>query len=164
MRQYSTLGVLALCVALLLGVYVAGGGSFRSPAPEFSLPETDRGQVELSSYRGRPVLLVFWTTSCSICQQELPMLERLAPEFRSKGIAVLAIHLGEEGAARDFMDANRISFTSLVDSSGKVGSKYHVGGVPKLVLVNSEGKIQRSKSGWTSESVLRDWMDSVSGS
>jgi cytochrome c biogenesis protein CcmG, thiol:disulfide interchange protein DsbE len=164
MPHYAKLGWLAVFGGLILGIYAASGGSFHSTAPEFSLPEIDHGQVELSSYRGRPVLLVFWTTSCSICQQELPMLERLAPEFRSKGIAVLAIHLGEEGAARDFMDANRISFTSLVDSSGKVGSKYHVGGVPKLVLVGSDGKIQDSTSGWTSESVLRDWIDSASGS
>ena len=150
-------------VIVLLGMYVTRHGSQHQPAPDFSLPDTDGGQVDLGSYSGRPVLLVFWTSSCSICQRELPMLNHLAPDFRNKGIAVVTIHLGGEDAARDYMSSNSISFTTLFDSDGKVARAYHVGGVPKLVLVGEDGKVRRSTSGWTDESTLRHWMDTVSG-
>ena len=161
MPRQARFGFLILLV--LLGIYMTRNGSLHKPAPEFSLPETDGGQVDLASYSGRPVLLVFWTTSCSICQKELPLLNRLASEFRRKGVAVLTIHLGGEEAARDYISSNSISLTSLFDSEGKVGRAYHVGGVPKLVLVGEDGRVKRSTSGWTDESVLRDWMDTVSG-
>ena len=68
-----------------MGFGVLRYGNLRSPAPAFTLPEVDAGQVNIASYAGRPVLLVFWTTSCPICQRELPMLNRMEPEFRTKG-------------------------------------------------------------------------------
>jgi methylamine dehydrogenase accessory protein MauD len=160
LRQ-SRLGSVVLIVAFILGVYAAWNGRLGRPAPAFSLPETDGGQIDLASYNGRPVLLVFWTSSCPICQQELPMLNRLEPEFRGKGIAVVTILLGGEGEARDFLDSNRIGLTSAYDSAGKVGRAYDVSGVPKLVLIGKDGKVKRVRSGWTTERVLRSWMDSV---
>ena len=147
--------------AVLLGVYVLHYGSPGSPAPAFSLPEVDAGQVDLASYSGRPVLLVFWTTSCPICQNELPLLSRLEPEFRAKGISVVAICLGGVDETHDYVNTKRIALKTLYDADGKVGRAYSVGGVPKLVLVDKSGKIKRSQSGWASEDVLRDWMDAA---
>jgi peroxiredoxin len=133
-------------------------------APEFSLPETYGGHVDLASYRGQPVLLVFWTTSCGICRQELPLLSQIAPELRSKGISVMAIHLGGGDDARDYMRSNHIRLTSLVDEDGRVGQAYHVSGVPKLVLIGADGKIVRSQSGMADETTLREWMGAAGGS
>ncbi len=145
----------------MFGLFFLRDANLNKPAPAFSLPETDGGRVDLASYRGRPVLLVFWTSSCPICQRELPMLNRLEPELRGKGIAVLTILVGGESEARDFVDSNRIGLTSLYDSEGTVARTYGVSGVPRLVLIDKDGKVKRSHSGWTDESVLRHWMDSV---
>lgn len=157
--QQSRLGTLLFITALILGVWLLRPDK---PAPAFSLPETDGGRVDLASYSGRPVLLVFWTSSCPICQSELPMLNRLEPELRGKGIAVVTILLGGENEAREFFDSNRIGLTSLYDSEGKVGRAYGVGGVPKFVLIGKDGKIKRSASGYTNESVLLHWADAAS--
>ena len=162
MSQQSKLGFLVLVSAVLLGVYVAHG--VHQPAPDFSLPGTYGGRVNLASYRGRPVLLVFWTTSCPICQRELPMLSRLEPEFRNKGVSVLAINIGGEAGAGNFISANSVNLTSLSDDDGAVSRAYRVGGVPKLVLIGGDGKIRRSTSGWTGQRVLLQWADSASGS
>ena len=160
LRQ-SRLGIVFLIVALIAGFYLLRDGILGKPAPAFSLPETDGGQIDLASYRGRPVLLVFWTSSCPICQQELPMLNRLEPEFRGRGIAVVTILLGSESEARDFLYSNGVGLTSAYDSAGKVGRAYNVSGVPKLVLIGSDGKVKHSSSGWTTERVLRSWMGAV---
>jgi len=101
----SSLRTFLIIAALLLGIYM-GRKDLNKPAPAFSLPEVYGGQVSLDSYRGRPVLLVFWTTSCPICQRELPLLNKLAPEFRNRGISVLAIHLGSESEAGEYLGAN----------------------------------------------------------
>ncbi len=162
MSQQSKLGFVLLVGAVLLGIYVAQG--VHQPAPDFSLPETYGGRVNLASYRGRPVLLVFWTTSCPICQRELPMLSKLEPEFRNKGVSVLAINVGGGAGVGNFMGANNINLTSLSDDDGTVSRAYRVGGVPKLVLIGGDGKIRRSTSGWTGQRALLEWMDSASGS
>jgi peroxiredoxin len=157
-------GVLLLGAVIVAGLYLTRDATLNRQAPAFSLPETYGGRVDLESYRGRPVLLVFWITSCPICRRELLLLNRLMPEFRNKGISVVGIHLGGNDDAREYTRSNRIDFTSLVDSEGAAGRAYRVSGVPKLVLVGSDGIIKRTTSGFSDESVLRDWMDAVSGS
>jgi peroxiredoxin len=164
MPEQSIRGFVLFTLIVLGGIYLTHDANLNRQAPAFSLPGEYGGRVDLDSYRGRPVLLVFWTTSCGICRRELPMLSQLAPEFQSKGVSILAIHLGGTNEARDYMSSNRIGLTSIADPDGTVGGAYHVNGVPKLVLIGSDGKIKRSASGWTDDSVLRDWVKSVSGS
>ena len=151
-------------IAILGGVYLTRDAGLGQPAPDFSLLESYGGRVDLASYRGRPVLLVFWTTSCGICQHELPVLNQMGPQFASKGISVVAIHLGGSDAARDYMAANHLDLTSAADPDGEVGRAYHVVGVPKLVLIGSDGRVKRAASGWTDPSVLREWMEQAGGS
>lgn len=131
-------------------------------APSFSLPGTYGGRVTLSSYRGQPVLLVFWTTSCGICRAELPIVNRLAPEFRDRGIAVVSIHLGSRDDAREYMRENHFAMTALADEDGIVGRDYGVYGVPKNVLVGANGKILRTHAGMLNERGLRSWMNTRS--
>ena len=162
--QQSGAGFLLFVAAVVAGIYLTHDASLNQQAPAFSLPETYGGRVDLESYRGRPVLLVFWMTSCGICRRELPVVNQLAPELRSKGIAVVAVHLGGGDDVREYVRSNHIDITSLVDSEGAVGNAYHVSGVPKLVLIGNDGKIKRTTSGMADESVLREWMDVASGS
>jgi peroxiredoxin len=158
-------GFVLFVLMVCAGVYVARNGNpFGSPAPNFSLPGVYGGRVELDSYHGRPVLLVFWTTSCPICQRELPLLSRLEPSFRSQGVTLLPINLDGESQAAEFLSSNSLNLTSLFDSDNKVARAYDVGGVPKFVLIDKDGKVRRSASGWASERVLRSWIESVSGS
>lgn len=131
-------------------------------APDFSLHEAYGGQVQLESYRGHPVLLVFWTTSCGVCRHELPALDRIASDFQSKGVAVVAINVGDLDGARQFMRESHInSLTNLVDADGSVAQKYGVRAVPKLVLVGPTGKVQRANVGMQSDRTVRGWLESA---
>jgi peroxiredoxin len=158
-KQSNGAGVLLLAAIVFGGVYLTSDRSLGKPAPSFSLPETYGGRVDLESYRGRPVLLAFWMLSCGPCLDELPMLDRLSPEFHRKGIEVLAIHLGE-GDPRDFLRSNHIELTSLVDTEGVAARAYNVSAVPRLVLIGSDGKVQRTAAS-ADESLLREWMESA---
>lgn len=164
MTQQSRIGIFLLAAAVFLAFYLKRDNNLNVVAPNFSLVTPLGARVGLESYRGRPVLLVFWTTSCGICQHELPLLNRMAPEFRNKGISVVAIHLGGEEEARGYIQSNGIDLAVLADPEDVAARAYHVSGVPKLVLIGSDGKIKRAASGWTDQSVLRTWIDSVSGS
>ena len=164
MAQRSSGGVLLLVLVIFAGLYLTRDADQGRQAPDFSLPETYGGRVDLASYRGRPLLVAFWMTSCGICRRELPLLSQFAPRFRSKGIEVVAIHLGGADEARDYLRSNHIELTSLIDAEGVAGRAYHVRGVPKLVLIGSDGIIKRTSAGMADESVLDEWMDAASGS
>jgi len=163
MANESSGKLLAFIAVVFAGFYFTHDATLNQPAPAFALPETYGGRVDLASYRGQPVLLVFWNASCGICRRELPLWSQWAPEFRQKGVAIVTIHLGDVDDARAYLRSNHIALTSLVDADGGVGQAYRVCGVPKLVLVGADGQIIRNASGMADEITLREWMDTAAG-
>ena len=125
-------------------------------APEFALHGAYGGEYRLDSFRGRPVLLVFWSTNCGFCRQELPILDSLYPEAARNGVEIACVNIGDLDGAREVMHPTHL--LNLVDADGGVARSYGVRGVPKLVLIGSDGKIRRSASGMQGKSSLREWL------
>ena len=57
-----------------------------APAPDFTLPGIDGRIRSLGRLRGRPVVVNFFASWCRPCEDEMPVLERLA---RTGRVAVL---------------------------------------------------------------------------
>ena len=49
-------------------------------------------QLDLESFRGRPLLMTFWASWCGPCRQELPELQKLSVELEDKGFALVTIN------------------------------------------------------------------------
>jgi len=61
------------------------------PVPAVPIPRLGAGALDLSSFRGKKVVLInFWATWCPACRTELPILDRLAGNGRAD-LAVIAI-------------------------------------------------------------------------
>lgn len=151
--------LLALAAAFFL--YLRGGSAGRQ-APDFTVQDVYGGSVELSSFRGRPLLVVFWTTYCDICRRELPIVDRVAAELDDR-VAVLAVNIGDLQGARAFMREEQLRLANAVDQTGEAARSYGVGSVPWLVLIDASGKIV-NESGWLSEPALRRWLRNAAGS
>jgi peroxiredoxin len=132
-------------------------------APPFTLPETSGGQVDLDSFRGRPVLLVFWSMASADCRRELSLINQVAPDYRMKGIGVVAIHLGDVANLKDYFRSNQISMTSLIDADGSVEEDYGVERQHELVLIGNDGRIKQISEAIADEALLRKWMELASG-
>jgi peroxiredoxin len=162
MERKGGVGAVALLI-LAAFIFLQWDSMAGRPAPEFTLDQAYGGHVDLSAYHGKAVLLVFWLTSCGICRHELPLLDRLSPEFRAHGVEVLAINIRDIEGAREFMAAKHLRLTNLIDPDGETAERYKVSGVPKLVLIGPDGKIRRSAAGWQDEPTLREWLNSTGG-
>ncbi|HUJ23172.1 MAG TPA: TlpA disulfide reductase family protein [Bryobacteraceae bacterium] len=160
MERKGGMGIAAV-IGLVVFLVMHWDGMAGREAPAFSLQQAYGGRVDLSAYRGRPVLLVFWATSCGICRHELPLLDRLNTEFRAKGVDVLAINIRDLDGAREFMQTERLHLTNLIDVDGETAQRYEVHGIPKLVLIGADGKIRRTAAGWQDEQTLRGWLESA---
>ena len=62
-------------------------------APDFALPDLAGGTETLSSFRGKTVLLNFWTTQSENCQRELRLFEQLHHGWATQGLHLLTVNL-----------------------------------------------------------------------
>jgi hypothetical protein len=68
-----------------------------SPAPAFTLPKVrGGGKVSLSSFRGRPVVLVFGSFSCVVFYDRVAEIERLHRAYKDRA-AFLFVNITEAG-------------------------------------------------------------------
>jgi peroxiredoxin len=84
-----------------------------SPAPDFSLPGVD-GQVhKLSDYASSPILVIVFTCNhCPIAQMYEQRIQKLANDYKGKGVAVVAIQGNDPQAIRiDELDSSDVSDT-----------------------------------------------------
>lgn len=74
-----------------------------NPAPKvegmadlgFILKNPDGESVRLSDYRGRPLIVNFWFTTCPPCRQETPVFIKLVDKYKDKGFTVLGISVSD---------------------------------------------------------------------
>ncbi len=111
-------------------------------APDFRLKDIKGQEVNLSSLRDRPVLLVFGTTWCPYCREEIPRIKEIYRQGREKKLEVLNIYINEtESKVTDFAARYELPYPVLLDKDGRVAERYQVRGVPTLVLLDRQGKI-----------------------
>jgi peroxiredoxin len=123
-------------------------------APEFQLPSLDGRTVNLSSYRGKVVMVHFWATWCPPCVEEIPTLERLYRVYFGRDLEILAVSVDEGGAGAvgQFMQKNRFALPVLLNSDQSVSRAYGTFKFPETYLVDREGVVRRKIIG------AADWM------
>jgi peroxiredoxin len=120
-----------------------------SVAPDFTLKALSGQEVKLSGYRGQKTVVVsFWATWCGPCRLEMPSIEAFYRHNRAKDVEVLAVSIDENpGAARKYAAENRLPFPVLVDQNSETASRYHVGGIPSLFVIDRAGKVRAFHQG-----------------
>lgn len=96
-----------------------------SPAPDFALPGTDGRIHRLSDYASSPILVVIFTCNhCPIAQMYEQRIERLATDYKNRGVAVVAIEPNDPKALRiDELDSSDTS-DSLAEMKIRVKFKH----------------------------------------
>jgi len=156
--------ILGVCVTLTLaGVLVWTGcakkarRSSAKPAPEFSLKDASGQTVRLADYRGKVVLLDFWATWCGPCQQEAPIVDRIAQRYGAQGLAVVGVNTSDEaGNAAPFAKRHHLSYPIAYDEGQRVAMAYGVENLPTLIVISKTGKVVAIRRGVTSDAELED--------
>ncbi len=109
-----------------------------TPAPAFRLPTTDGGEVALSDYAGRPLLLVFSDPACAPCTALLPRLDAAA---RASTTAVLVVSRGGVEANQRKLRETGASLTVALQSHWEISRLYAKFSTPIGYLIGEDGRI-----------------------
>ena len=129
------------------------------PAGDFSASAAEGKRVRLSDFRGKVVLINFWTTWCTACV-EMPELIALQKRHQ-EGLVVLGMSL--DGTADDddkngagerttpaelrqkvarVAKARGLSYTILLDDRDNAGGRFNGGELPTSVIVDEAGNVR----------------------
>jgi len=114
------------------------------PAPDFALDLLDGSKFRLSEAKGAVVVLDFWATWCGPCLQAMPQVDRVAREFKDRGVRLVAVNLQESPKEITAMlERHKMSLTVALDRDGVVANKYAATAIPQTVIVGPDGKVER---------------------
>jgi peroxiredoxin/outer membrane lipoprotein-sorting protein len=129
----------------------------RQKAEDFTLRDLAGKPVQLSSLKGKVVLLDFWATWCGPCRIEMPNIQKLHRELKARGLVVLGINEGEDAAkVRPFLKKYAYDFRILLDRQQTVGRLYKVTGIPTMFIIDRTGTISAHFVGLRDERTLRE--------
>ena len=160
MTVMKTLPCLVVLLAALTGAAHAEQNMTAIPgkimAPDFVLQDTEGNTHRLSDYRGKPVIINFWTTWCPPCREELPSMNRAWHLLEKEGIAMLALNMGEDEDTIFIFSADYpTDFPILMDQSGEVIEQWPVKGLPTTYVIAPDGTFAYRAIG------SREWDDKV---
>ena len=121
----------------------------RPAAPDFMLERLDgSGELQLSSLRGKVVVLNAWASWCGPCKEEAPYLEQVWRQNRDRGVVVLGLDAKDFRAdARRFAERYDLTFPLVYDGPGDAIDGYGITGFPETFVIDREGRVVRAFAG-----------------
>ncbi len=122
-----------------------------SKAPAFTLKDIDGGNVSLSGFSGRVVVMDFWATWCAPCKETTKELERLHQQYKDRGVVVIGISMDAGGSAvrkvKDFAEQHHLSYLMLLDN-GETSKIYAVRTIPATFILDRDHVIAKIYPGY----------------
>jgi cytochrome c biogenesis protein CcmG/thiol:disulfide interchange protein DsbE len=133
-----------------------------SPAPDFTLPTAGGATVRLSALLGHPVVLVFFASWCHPCEEELPVLQRVADADGGR-LRVVGVSFRDlRSDSVDFVKRLRVTFPAGLDDPGApVAQRYGVRGIPQTVFIDARGVVRGRVYGETGKRALQPAIDDL---
>ena len=150
------MGTRTLVMTLLVLLLIAAAGYYRftppglDQVPDISLLSVDGEELRLAAYRGRPLLVVFWSITCPSCVREIPHLIDLYRELAPQGLEIIGITTAYDPpnqvmAMRESRGIPyRVSLDIHADAAGAFGD---IRAMPTSFLVAPDGRIVMRKVG-----------------
>ncbi len=165
--------ILTLCVSLLLVAVMsveAGPKSATKSAPMLKVPTANNrvtytsvsgvklrpikgGLMDLSYYKGKVVLVVYFATWCPPCLKEIPDLIAMQKSLSPKGFQVIGISVdGQKSALASFVSAQNINYPIVYDNPDLADIFGDVQAIPTAYLIDRKLRIVDRWTGYHSRS------------
>lgn len=132
--------------------------STTTPAPDFTMVDSQGKTLQLSDFKGKPVLLNFWASWCGPCQSEMPDIQQAWEQYGQE-IDFLIVNMtgmsGEtEQTAKAFLTDEGYTFPAYFDKDNSAAAAFGVSSIPQTYLIDAEGNILGSYMGSMTSQVI----------
>lgn len=113
---------------------------------------------------GEPTVVAIWAPWCPVCQEELPVLDRVAEHYPEVAFVTVVTAIGANPGpdAGAFMADHGITMpTAIDDTEGTLAAAFGIRGFPTLYFVGSDGTVSTMSEGLVEEDALREMIDGL---
>jgi len=117
------------------------------PAPNFTLAALNPSwhglaNISLSDFKGEPVVLNMWSSTCAPCAAEAPLLEKQWQQARTQGVVFLGIDFQDsQSDGQKFLQQYAVTYPNVLDATGAITIDYGVTGTPETLFINRQGVV-----------------------
>jgi cytochrome c biogenesis protein CcmG/thiol:disulfide interchange protein DsbE len=142
-----------------------------SVAPDFTLPSLTGGPSvnldALGKHRGRPVVLNFFASWCTPCQEETPLLARTADAEQAKGSTIQFVGVDVADSPADaipFVKKAGLTYPIGSDADLRVTANlYGLNGEPNTFFIDANGHVVGHVIGALKAAELQSWLPRLAG-
>lgn len=132
-----------------------GGIKVGQPVPNIVGTTLDGAPFDLSTLRGRPVVVNFWGPSCVPCRDEFPLFKQALSMHAADGIAVVGVLFQDPpDPARDFVAEFGATWPTVLDPDKTAAGAYRVVARPQTYFVDRDGILRSIQIGEVTEADL----------
>jgi peroxiredoxin len=145
--MYAVLALIGLLAAL--GAWWLPLPASR-PAPRVAFHLLDGQTRTLAEYRGRPVVLWFWATSCARCIDQLPELAGLYQDWHGRGLEIVAVAMPFDAPehVQALVAQRALPWPVALDTAADVSRAFNgVPLIPTAYVIDADGQIVAHETG-----------------
>jgi cytochrome c biogenesis protein CcmG, thiol:disulfide interchange protein DsbE len=149
--QIGAVGLVVALLGLLVwkvatdnhgGIPAAFNRGEKPHAKDFTLERLNgRGRLQLSSLRGRVVVVNFWASWCEPCKREAPLFQSAFERYRNRVVFVGVDTTDFSGDARGFLNRYGVTYPNVRDRNGRVLHKYGGLPIPRTFVLSQSGRV-----------------------
>jgi cytochrome c biogenesis protein CcmG/thiol:disulfide interchange protein DsbE len=149
--------IVAACVLALASPSWGAG----KPAPDFSLKDVLQGKdYSLSQFKGKVVMINFFTFFCGPCRDEMPDLNKINNELKGRGLQTLGIALSSDPTQIRFLVKQLGLEYPVLIGTDKVSEDYgSISVVPTTVIIDKEGNVAQRIEGTRKKEVFQKMIE-----
>lgn len=138
-----------------------------SPSPTFDYENINGGKTSLESLKGKFVYIDVWATWCGPCIGEIPALKAVEKEYHGKNIEFVSISVDDKKDVEKWKkmvaekELKGIQLFADNDWKSDFVKNYAIAGIPRFILIDTEGKIVNADAPRPSDAKLKDLLKEV---
>lgn len=114
------------------------------PAPEWEAFTINNEKISSKDFLGKYLYIDIWATWCGPCRREIPFLEKLAEEFKTKNLTIVSVSVDKDKEAwvkmvSEGMKGNQLFAEGAFQSD--LALRYRVNAIPRFLLIDPNGMI-----------------------
>ncbi|MDQ7002480.1 MAG: TlpA disulfide reductase family protein [Ghiorsea sp.] len=121
---------------------------------EYQWTNTQGEQVQLSSFKGKPVILHFWASWCPPCRSEMPAMSKWVQAHPDVQVVMISLDNDQDGAEAFYQQKNIHQPLNMGNQRDTMA--LGVRGLPTTLVIDANGDIKKRHLGdlnWADEGV-----------